>query len=113
MLTSKFPPISYPPLLAPLHAENKKPANPPAYQCCTHQQPDKESCWIRASDDPVAAFTGILAIATIGLWFFTFKLWKATNRAVIDAAENSNQQVVHMQESIIEAANAAKSLIRN
>lgn len=67
---------------------------------CTKQQPNDEAFWAKATSDPIAAFTGVLAVATIGLWFFTARLWKVTSELSKEAKITGNSQAEQMERSI-------------
>ena len=45
---------------------------------------NEESGWYTRPDWWVAFFTGMLFLATVGLWIFTALLWRTTRRAVVD-----------------------------
>lgn len=65
---------------------------------------DSEGFWVRALTDPIAAFTLVLAISTIGLWIVT---WLTLRHARADATRQAGE----MQASI-DASNAANKLTR-
>ena len=52
-------------------------------------KPKDQSGWYADPNWWVAVFTGLLFIATAGLWVFTALLWLATRKAVRDAKESS------------------------
>jgi hypothetical protein len=105
-MVKSSPPVSF----IPTNKLNKDCGNQSGQTACIHQRPSEESFWIKATTDPVAAFTGLLVVATVGLWFFTALMWKATKRAVDDASANSARQGREMQSSIAEAARAASAM---
>jgi hypothetical protein len=80
----------------PQHASN----NHQSEDAPTHQE-HKDGFWEKAADDPVAyftlwlvAFTGVLAISTIGLWIVTWRASASQARdmkASIAAAEKSGE----------------------
>lgn len=76
----------------------------------TEQQSGHASFWIRAIDDPIAAFTGVLAVATTLLFIFTYKLWRVTYDLSRDAKATGENQAGKMQESIAESARAATAM---
>ena len=66
------------------------------YQAAQHantQARPLEVFWQATIEDPVAFYTMILAIATIGLWIFTALMWRVTRRAVI-GGESAAQAAV-------------------
>jgi hypothetical protein len=69
---------------------------------CAQQQP--EPIWQKITHDPVALATILLVFVTAGLWFSTFKLWRATVRLACDAREGAEAQAEKMERSI-KAAN--------
>jgi hypothetical protein len=46
------------------------------------QREQKEGFWEKASTEPIALFTGVLAVSTIGLWMVTWRKMSATRDAV-------------------------------
>lgn len=47
-------------------------------------KPQDEERWYRQPEWWVALFTGLLFIATAGLWYFTYRLWRSTTQVVRD-----------------------------
>jgi len=72
--------------------------------------PPTETFFFKTIHDPVAAFTGVLACATIGLWIFTWKLWRATYNLACDAATTGADQASKMERSIEQAARSAMAM---
>lgn len=69
----------------------------------------EKTFWERTADDPIAvfnlllvAFTGVLAVATIGLGIATYKLWRVSER-----------QAGHMERSLAITNTAAEAAQRN
>lgn len=58
-------------------------------------QSDKEckSLLYRAYEDPVALFTLVLTVATVGLFAATYFLWRATRDLVVGADQTSERQL--------------------
>ena len=76
----------------------------------TQQQPAHEAFWVRATDDPVAAFTGVLALVTTLLFIATYLLWRTTVGLSRDAKTTGADQAAKMQKSIAEAGRAATAM---
>ena len=76
-------------------------------------KPENEGEWYTRPDWWVAGFTGLLFIATAGLWFFTALLWSTTRRAVSDG-ERSVKAAIEVAAAtrghIQEAARAATAM---
>lgn len=69
--------------------------HPPQQQAETASKPQRphderphEAFWVRSFTDPVAAFTLVLAISTIGLWIVT---WLTLRHGRVDAKRQSSQ----------------------
>ena len=60
--------------------------------------------------DPVAAFTLWLAVATTGLWVFTYKLWRSSVDLAKDTRDGEKAQADKMERSIAEGARAAAAM---
>jgi hypothetical protein len=74
------------------------------------EQKSPESFGQRTFDDPVAAFTLWLAVATTGLWIFTAFLWRATVSLAADAKISGTEQAERMERSIDAATKAALAM---
>jgi hypothetical protein len=59
--------------------------------------------------DPVAFATVLLVIATAGLWFTTFLLWRSTAQLAKDAKEDAGVQAAKMERSAAAMERVAKS----
>ena len=94
----------------PVVIPNRGPGHDGAFQstqsACCENRPEK-TFWQNTTTDPVAAYTLVLAVATIGLWIFTWLMWRTTRRAVNDSAATSQRQGEEMQKSIAESKRAA------
>lgn len=87
------------PLVPPHSQTGDNRGNQPAQHAST-QNPPHEGFWERTTTDPVAAFTLVLAVATLGLWYFTWRMWRTTRNAVLDAARQhavSNRAFVYLR----------------
>lgn len=83
---------------APTDAEKQK-----CYDAAAHSGHKSEECkslWERTTSDPVAFFTLVLAISTIGLWGATIFLYRAGERQFRHARRASAIQSRDMQASI-------------
>src|SRR5437773_6606543 len=60
-----------------------------AAQKSGHKTEDCKSFWEKATSDPVAFFTLVLAVSTIGLWVATIGLYHAGERQIAVAASAS------------------------
>ena len=100
-----------PPAISPLHPPKVSVGYQSARTASTQQQ-QSETFWQKPMSDPVALFTGILAVATIGLWIYTALLWKITFNLSKEAKASGDAQAAKMQESISEAARAAAAMER-
>jgi hypothetical protein len=84
-----------------IYATSYRPSDPQkegCYQAAEKSGRSTEECksfWEKTTSDPVAMFTLILAISTVGLWVATFSLYRAGERQIAvartaaDAAEKS------------------------
>ena len=63
--------------------------------CANGNCPKKvdESFWQRTTHDPVATFTAVLTVSTIGLCWATFRLWRSTERLVLGAETSAQHQL--------------------
>jgi hypothetical protein len=92
--------------VAPRDQQHKAAGDHGSQTASPQQQPTEPlSQW--ALNDPVAAFTLWLAVATTGLLIFTGGLWLATYRLGRDAKASGADQAKKMERSIAEAAKAA------
>jgi len=85
------------------------PVSSQAQRTGTETNPDK-GFWDSVVHDPVAAFTGLLFLATMALGIFTYRLWKATLELAKDARDNSTDQADKMERSIEQATRSAKAM---
>lgn len=88
------------------HELGRHHADSTTHQASTQQQPP-ETTWKTAYDDPIVVLTLILALATLGLWVFTAKLWRATVNMANDARQSAIDQGDKMEQHITEAAKSA------
>jgi len=94
-------------------APQRKVADPRAVVCdqCVGSKNVPAASFIqRTFDDPVAAFTLWLALATTGLWIFTGFLWRATYNLAKDTKTAGTDQADKMERSIGEAGRAAQAM---
>ncbi len=58
-----------------------------------NKEPDSESFWVRTTDDPVAFFTGVLALFTLVLAVSTVGLWIVTQSIFRDGQVTTEKQL--------------------
>lgn len=68
--------------------------------------------WHNAASDPIVFATLWLAVATTGLWVFTYRLWKSTQALAVDTKTSGEAQAERMERSIAHAAQAAAAMQR-
>lgn len=83
------------------HSQQNPTANAP------NSKREKESFWIRTVDDPVALFTLVLSISTIGLWVVTWRGMSAQSRDMRKSLQISKVAA----EAAKDAANAASEQV--
>jgi hypothetical protein len=81
-------------------------------QSARAEQHPPEPFWEATFSDPVAFWTLWLALATTALWFFTYRLWRATKTLAEDAKTTSADQAEKMERSVEEAAKSAAAMVR-
>ncbi|MET4368426.1 hypothetical protein ABIA99_001105 [Bradyrhizobium sp. LB12.1] len=92
---------------APTDAEKQE-----CYEAARHAGHKSEECkslWEKTTSDPVAFFTLVLAISTIGFWVATIFLYRAGERQFRHARRSSASQARDMQASITAAQRAAEA----
>jgi hypothetical protein len=72
-----------------------------------HKNEECKSFWEKTTSDPVALFTLVLAISTIGLWVATVFLYRAGEKQFQHARRSAASQSRDMQASIAEAKKSA------
>ncbi|MGJ4927176.1 hypothetical protein ACQR1I_18185 [Bradyrhizobium sp. HKCCYLS2038] len=95
---------------APTEAQRQK-----CFELAEHSGLKGDECrsiWERTTSDPVALFTLVLAISTVGLWIATIGLYKAGERQLRFLKKSSAIQFRDTQKSIAVADRSAKAAER-
>jgi hypothetical protein len=77
------------------------------------QQPNREPFWVRATNDPTAAFTGIVALFTLVLAGSTIGLWIVTWRSGVRQSREMQASLAIAQQSADAAALQAKAIVQS